>query len=89
MPFTQDQAIALLSLLSEGKLISELTELLTLDTDNNFVAINSGSNDAKKIKIPSTKRGWRGLPVIFRGSNRREKMWWWFQAVPLRWEADR
>ena len=59
MPFTQEQAIALLSLLSEGKLISELTELLTLDTDNNFVAINSGSNDAKKIKIPLL-RGYKG-----------------------------
>ena len=59
MPFTQEQAIQLLTLLSEGKLISELTELLTLETDNNFVAINSGSNDARKIKIPLL-RGYKG-----------------------------
>lgn len=59
MAFTQQQAIALLSLLSGGRLITELEELLSLNTNDNFVAINSGSNDAKRIKIPLL-RGYKG-----------------------------
>ncbi len=49
---TQDQVIALLNLLNDGKLISELTEQLTIDTDDNFAAINVGTSDAKKVKVP-------------------------------------
>ena len=56
---TQDQVIALLNLLTNGKLISELTEQLTIDTDDNYLAINVGTSDAKKVKIPLL-RGYKG-----------------------------
>ena len=38
---TQEQLLFLLSLLNEGKLPSELVELLTLNTDNNSEKINA------------------------------------------------
>lgn len=56
---TQEQLLFLLSLLNEGKLPSELVELLTLDTDNNYLVLNNGLNDAKKIKVPLL-RGYKG-----------------------------
>ncbi len=61
MPFTQQQAIALLTLLNGGKLPSELDELSNsdLNTDNNYLVLNNGSNDAKKIKV-SLLRGYKG-----------------------------
>ena len=56
---TQEQLLFLLSLLNEGKLPSELVELLTLNTDNNYLVLNNGLNDAKKIKVPLL-RGYKG-----------------------------
>ena len=56
---TQEQLLFLLTLLNEGKLPSELVELLTLNTDNNYLVLNNGLNDAKKIKVPLL-RGYKG-----------------------------
>jgi hypothetical protein len=56
---TPEQLILILNLLSNGKLPSQLLELLTLDTDNNYLVLNNGLNDAKKIKIPLL-RGFKG-----------------------------
>ncbi len=70
---TQDQLLFLLTLLNEGKLPSELIELLTLNTDNNYLVLNNGLNDAKKIKVPLL-RGFKGtynantnLPILTNG----------------------
>jgi hypothetical protein len=56
---TPEQLILILNLLSNGKLPSQLLELLTLDTDNNYLVLNNGLNDAKKIKVPLL-RGFKG-----------------------------
>ena len=56
---TPEQLILILNLLSNGKLPSQLVELLTLDTDNNYLVLNNGLNDAKKIKVPLL-RGFKG-----------------------------
>jgi len=56
---TQEQLVEFLKIFGQSKLISELDEQTTLTTDNNFIVINQGSNDAKKIKIPLI-RGYKG-----------------------------
>ena len=49
---SQEEIIALLTLLGNSLLPSELTEITSVTTDNNYLFLNSGVNDAQKIKIP-------------------------------------
>lgn len=49
---SQEQLIALLNLLGNSKLISELGEITSITTNNNYLVLNSGSDDAQKSKIP-------------------------------------
>lgn len=48
---TQQQLNRFFEILGTSKLNSELDEQTTITTDNNYAAINSGQNDAKKVKI--------------------------------------
>ncbi|MFK7949533.1 MAG: hypothetical protein AB8G11_18215 [Saprospiraceae bacterium] len=59
MAIKQKQLIEILKILGNSALISELSEQLSLDNDSNYLAINQGSQDAKKIKIPLI-RGFKG-----------------------------
>jgi len=56
---TQEQLVAFLKIFGQSKLISELLEQSTLTTDSNYLVINQGQDDAKKIKIPLI-RGFKG-----------------------------
>jgi hypothetical protein len=49
---SQEQLIALLKLIENSLLPSELTEITSVTTDSNYLVLNSGVNDAQKIKIP-------------------------------------
>ena len=49
---SQEQYLALLRLLANSKVISELTEITSVTTDSNYLVLNSGVSDAQKIKIP-------------------------------------
>ena len=49
---TQQQLIRFFEILGTSKLNSELDEQTSITTDSNYASINSGQNDAKKIKIP-------------------------------------
>jgi len=56
---TQEQLIAILKIFGQSKLISELLEQTSLNNDSNYLVINQGQDDAKKIKIPLI-RGYKG-----------------------------
>lgn len=49
---TNTLILQLLTLISEGRLISELQEQTSITTDGFYAMVNIGSDDAKKIKIP-------------------------------------
>ena len=49
---TQEQLIQLLKILGDSKIISELVELNVITTDDNYLVVNKGTEDAKKVKIP-------------------------------------
>ena len=49
---SQEELIALLELLGNSLLPSELVEITSVTTNNNHLVLNSGVDDAKKIKIP-------------------------------------
>jgi hypothetical protein len=52
MANTNEQLLSLLSLINNSKLISELSESTNVTTNDNYLVINKGSNNAQKIKIP-------------------------------------
>ena len=49
---TQEQLTTLLTLLNNSKVISELSEITSITTDNNFLVLNKGNDDAQKVKVP-------------------------------------
>ena len=51
--------LQLLKIIAESKLFSELTEQTVINDDSFYAAINTGTSDAKKIKIPLL-RGYNG-----------------------------
>jgi hypothetical protein len=51
--------LQLLKIIAESKLFSELTEQTVINDDTFYAAINTGTSDAKKIKIPLL-RGYNG-----------------------------
>lgn len=59
MAYTDSQFAQLLEIIANAKLFSELLEQTTLTDDGFFTAINTGTSDAKKIKIPLL-RGFNG-----------------------------
>jgi hypothetical protein len=59
MALTDSQYAQLIQILTNGKLFSELIEQTSLTDDSFFAAINTGTDDAKKIKIPLL-RGFNG-----------------------------
>ena len=52
MAYTNDQFLALLRLVSNSLQISELTEITSITTNDNYLVLNRGENDAQKLKIP-------------------------------------
>lgn len=59
MAITDSQFAQLLQIIAEGKLFSELVELTSLTDDSFYATINTGQEDALKIKIPLL-RGFNG-----------------------------
>lgn len=59
MAYTDQQFAQLLQIIANSKLFSELTEQTVISDDSFFASINTGTQDAKKIKLPLL-RGYSG-----------------------------
>jgi hypothetical protein len=74
MAYTDQQFAQLLQIIANSKLFSELAEQTVISNDSFFASINTGSEDAKKIKLPLL-RGYSGdwnastnTPTLVNGS---------------------
>ena len=74
MAYTDQQFAQLLQIIANSKLFSELSEQTVISDNSFFASINTGSEDAKKIKLPLL-RGYSGdwnastnTPTLVNGS---------------------